>query len=482
MGFPKAFRLLLSLKDDECRRFKDYLQSPYFNKNDFLLQLCNHILNDFNDDKKTYCQEEFVQKAYGKLDKFTFRNYNSHLQKLCKHFERFVVVENIEQDEQQRNQIILKDFLQRNSGDFFKSKYKQTLNQLDKSPMNIYYYQNKYQIEWLLDSYIKLYKDKITGDANLQAVSNAIDQDFVLKKLCTLVLMHNRENITNASYDFGFEPYLLDYLSSKPVIEYPLINLLYKAFEILTGSDKKAAFENLNEQLRQNDQEIAKDMMNGLYVILQNNFNRLTTQKAQMHQQLFDLYNILLSERYIQTQGKLSIYFFKNVVSIGLELEKYDFVKNVMAQYKNKLLPEDTAENAHAYSKAKYLLYIGNSKEAHPLIINLHFTDTIYKFDLRCLELMLYYDLKEFILLEARINAFEVALSPNHSPYISEKNTKTCRNFISCIKKMYRFCNNPNRSISDIQNLIAWIKDTNQIPNRRWVLMKAETLLLEFDN
>jgi len=482
--FPKTVRLLLSLDYNECKKFKSYLQSPYFNTNEFLLQLCNHIFTEFKINKNPYCEEDFIIKAYGKKEtkeetKKDERNYQSHLLLLGKHFECFITTQKIEKNGPLYNQITLEDYLYRGKGVFFMSKYKQAKGKLEKSPIDTYYYQNKFQIEELLDCYKKLYKDKRRGDSNLQATCDAIDRDFILKKLCSLVLMHNRRNITNASYDFGLKSYLLDYFKTKPAIKDPLTNLLYQAYEILTGSDKKKAFENLNEELRQSDQKIAKDMVIVLFTILNNNLKWLIEQKTQLYQELFELYDMMLNQNYIQTDGKLSGNLYKNIVSIGLELEKYDYVESFIDLYKNKLLPVDYAREMYAYNKAKLHIYKGELKNADELIADIDFKDTLYKFDLRAVEIMLSYEMREYRMLESRINKIKVALSCEKN--IPEPNKKVYRNFIYCVNNMYRFNCNPNKCKADAQKIITFIENTNQIANRRWVLMRADVLLKKFD-
>jgi len=424
-SYPKNIILLLSLNDDECKKFKEYLSSPFFNKTKKLLPLYELIVKDFKKHKKIYCETDFIKKAGLKTSL-----YKSHLQEF---------------------------------------------------PLDLYQFQNEYQIEELLDTHIKNNEEKRKCEANLQVLSDAIDRDFILKKLCCTVLMLNRSNITEAKYKFGLAQLALKSLKENASFDKPLIKFFYYAYEILVGERKENAFQQLNKELLRSNQKIAKDMVNVLFSILQNNLKLLKSVKIQLHQQLFNLYDIMLTKGYIQDNEKISVSFYKNVASIGLELGKFDYVEKFIEEYKNKLIKSELVGDVYAYNKAKLYIYKGELKNADQLIKNLHFKDALYKFALKCLEIMLFYEIKQFGLLESKINAFEVALSPKRPPYISETNTKVYRNFIQCMRKLYRFNFNPDITKNDVQQLVYFINDTNQIANRKWVLTKAETLLADMN-
>lgn len=307
--YPKSIRLVLSLNKKECKKFKDYLNSPYFNKrNKTLFKLYLQILKSFKINGEPYCANKLMKKVYGKKNE---RKYKYDLQKLGDKFEDFIALQYAEKNNLKFEQFTLEDYLQREGGDFFEQKHIKIKKQLESNPKDLHYYQNVFLLEALFDSYIKQYQDKRVGGTNLQAVSDAIDRDFLLKKLCCMVLMQNRQNITKSNYNYGFKPYVLDYFENDPKIEEPLIKLFYYAYEILSGTDKEKAFQKLNEQLSQSDQRVTKDIINLLYTIIQNNLKHQATQQNKLHQQLFNLYDTLLKQNYIQTNGILPATFLK---------------------------------------------------------------------------------------------------------------------------------------------------------------------------
>lgn len=197
--YPKNIRLLLLLNEEESEKFKEYLSSTYFNKNKKLLPLYEHIVIDFKEQEKTYCEDDFILKSYGSLKT---AQYKSHLLEFGKHFKRFIAVQQLEQRALLCNQLVLEDYLHRSNGDLFMKQYAETKKESNRLPLDINQFQNEYQIEELYDEYLKKYSDDLVGDTNLQVLSDAIDRNFILKKLCCNVLKLNRSNIATAEYSF----------------------------------------------------------------------------------------------------------------------------------------------------------------------------------------------------------------------------------------------------------------------------------------
>lgn len=472
--YPTTFNILLSLNSKECSKFKEYLNSPYFNKINTLPNLFESIIALNKANKNKFDEGDFLRKVY---EKPTVRKYRFDLVKLKEHFERFIALKKFEENELNACQYILEDYLYREGGIYFEKKYEKVKNLFDEAPIDVQHYQNKYKLEELLDCYIKLYEKEKVGDTNLQAISDIIDLDFILKKICFSVLMLNRANVGKTEYNFGLRQFVLDHLKANPEINNPLIKQFYYAFEILSGNNKSNMLRKLNIELKNNNNNIAEDMTNLLCIILQNNLKRIDDVKLKLHNELWKLYDIVLGQKHAQHNGKLPVVFFKNIISIGLELGDFGYVEELLKKYKNKLIPADQAEAAYNYNKGKLFIYKGNPENAWDLVRDIQFKDAIHKLDFRCLEIMLYYDLKELSVLEYQINAFKVALTPNRSTNVKNTHIKVYRNFINIIKKMHLFQTTLNPNKDEIIKLVKRIEKSYQFANRKWLLMRANDLL-----
>lgn len=473
--YSKTIELILSLSSKECKKFKDYLNSPYFNKIEALPKLFELIILEFKKKKKEYTEKSFLKLGYKNAES---RKYIDHLSRLKQHFEGFIALQKVKENEQNFNQYILIDYTFREAGKFFEKKYCQIIRQLGETPIDVHYYQNKFEIEQLYDTYFKYYKDKRVGDTNLQLVSDIIDLDFILKKMCFGVLMLNRANIVKSTnYQFGMMQTALAYLKANPQIDNPLIKLLYYAYEILTGSNVENALSNLNEQLRRDNKKISKDMVNALFIILQNNLKHIKEVKPKLLKEIFKLYEFMLSQNYAQINGNLTVFFFRNVVLICIELEKYDYAKKILEEYKNKLLPENLSQHIYNYCNAILYVNTNNANEALELTLSINFIDKFLKLDLKCLVIMTHYDLKNFDLLEYEITNLNAALTRNKANVESEL---SYWNFLVCIKHLFNCSTNPNKTKQDVLKTQKLLKQTYRFVNYNWLNKRVQELLKKY--
>lgn len=474
---PKTIIMLLSLKEKELIKFKDYLGSPYFNTNGNLPRFFCTIINEVKNKDFVFDEKEFLKKCGG-LNKNTFKKY---LGLLKQHFENFIVLQAIEKDKNYSNVYLLRDYLIRKGGIFFENKFNNSIKEWGHSIKNIDSYSFKYEFEVLYDSYKKHYKDNRAGDTNLRNTNTAIDKEFITKKLCNLILMLNRQNITKTEYNFSLKNCVENYFENDNSEKDPLINLLYQAYMVLTGTNKKTALENLKLQLRDENLKISRDLIFNLSMIVHNNLKNLISNKKELDQEIFEIHEILLERKYALANGKLPAYFYKNFSSNCLELEKYNYADTFIEKFKNKLLPNEAPKNIYNYCKARLYTYMCKPNNARELIFKINnFDDKLLKFDLRCLEIMIHYDLKEYHLLETNIHNFHTALTPKRIKSISPDNTLVYKNFLKCIEKMYQFNINPNSTKNDVSLVKSFLNESNKFSNHKWLLMRLNDLLQKF--
>jgi len=460
------------MDEKECIKFKDYLRSPYFNTNENLLDFFDSLIKYLKIRSIDFKQDDFLETC-GNLNENTFKSY---LGSLKKEIERFIVVESINENES--DLLILKNYLYRSDGKFFKNKLKTSRNRLNNSVKNIEFYHYQYGLERSYDSYIKAYEDKRFGDANMQATSNALEIDFIIKKLFYLILMHNRQNITKYEYDYGNKKMVDHYFLNKKVIKDPFMDLLYQAYMVLTGSNKKSSLAKLKQRLRDNNQKVTKELIYVITMIVNNNLKNLLDNKEELDKELFEFHYILLNQGYAhKANGKISFHFYKNFLLNCLELEKYDFAEEFIEEYKEKLSTEEEPGNIYNYCKALQFVYTNKPENAQELISFINFKDNLLKFDLRCLEIMTHYDRTNYSILDNLILNMNMALLPERAKLISKENKIIYKNFYTCLKKMHQCVINMNTERKDVLKISKFISDTNRFPNKSWLIKRVNDLL-----
>lgn len=475
--FPKSIKMLMTLTKSEVPRFKEYLESPYFNKLQRILKLFNCIEDLFIKKKMQYDELCIIKMNYGTYSAKIVRKYKFDLGKLKEHFEDFVAIQKFTDSETDKKVAGLEDFLNRSNGLLFNLQYQNLKKIISNSKSDIDHFTYKVKIEQLKANYELLYKDKREGDVNYQIVSDAIDKEFITKKLIYSVLMHARKDIALVVYDFGLKEVVIKYLNNNAKIEEPILKCLYYAHKILTSEEPQKNYKTLKELLNKYHNKIADDIKNILYIILHNNITEIFPKKRNYCIEFFELYSMLLEQDFMRFNGNISALLLKNMVSACIELDKYEYLEKFLMENRNKIYPEALAEDIFNYNFSKMLLFKGDIEKASDMIINVQIKDLYYKLALRRLEIMLCYEVNQVDRLDNLIGAFKVALTPQRAKHISEKRILTERNFINIFTEICRMYTNPNSTKKEKETLIQKIRQATTVSEQKWLLMKAELLL-----
>jgi len=453
---------------------RNYLNSPFFLKDKSLLKLYDSIERLFYKKDKIYKEEKIVERNYSKYSTSNIKKYNKELGKLKKHISNFLAHMQLSKQETDIGIICAEDYLTRQEGAFFELQLKATQKTLDTSLIDLFYYNKKYYLEELKYTYRSFYKDKRMCDLNLQNVSDALDLDFIYKKLCFTVIMLNRANITSSKFKFGLYYAIEDFIKDKHKYKPPVIWCWYYAYKIVSDSNETKAFKELIELLKANRNQFSYDIVLSLYTIIINNINRIS-EPDKKHEELVQIFlSDLLSNGYLHTNGKISAQTLKNITTVCLNLEMYDYLENFILDHMDRIFPASNAKESYNYNMARLHLYNRNYDKVRDLINDINKEDAYYKFGSSRLDIMLYYDIEEWRLLDASVDTFRVLLSrkKNGTP---KKHIESERNFINNFSEIYRI-KKKSKSKKSMDEISQKIKSTANVAEKKWLVMKAKEI------
>jgi hypothetical protein len=184
--------------------------------------------------------------------------------------------------------------------------------------------------------------------------------------------------------------------------------------------------------------------------------------------ELFDAYRTLLDSGIIYVQDHLSQFDFKNMVTVGLRVEEYDWVEAFITR-ESAVLPEDFRQNAITYNLARLHFARKDFKQALRLLFGVEFTDVYYHLDGKSLLLKTYYELEDFEPLLSLIKAFRVYLRRNRK--ISTYQLTIYNNLIKYVKQLTRLKLGRNVNLTNVK---SDIENTKQIADLSWLNQKVE--------
>jgi len=432
MNNSKLILLLKSLEKKEMKQFEQFINSPLFNKNSDVINLLSILKKSYPDfNKKTFTYDKMSHRLFGKKDVTRFRYVMTDLTKLI---ERFIAHQSYLKEE---DDFLIKAYQSRGLNKFFKQESKKKHNALtNKSNIrDENYFQKIYELNELSYHYTSEH-DNRNIDTELQSLVDNLDVAFLSKKLKYSCEIINRMNILNVEYDINLLNYLLEYVEANDVKNTPSIRIYYHILLTLNESDNEAHYIELKKLIIHHLHFFGKDEQYDMYGYLQNYcIKKINSGNNDYLKKLFETYQEMITEEVVIKNDNVAQFDFKNIVTVALRVEEYDWTEKFINNYQ-KYLPSDHRVNAVNYNMARLYFYLKKYKEGLKQLLAVEFTDIYYSLDSRALLLKTYYELDDVESAASLINAFKIYLKRDTT--ISDYQNLTYSNFIKFVNQLLR--------------------------------------------
>jgi len=165
-------------------------------------------------------------------------------------------------------------------------------------------------------------------------------------------------------------------------------------------------YENFREILKNNYKIFSKSELKYLYLVAINYcIKQHNAGNPKFKKELFELYKEGMELDVFLTNGFLSRFTYKNMVSIGLNLKEFEWIEKFIYEYKEKI-EEQWRESAFTFNLASMYYQIPNYDKAMQLLQQAEFKDVLWHLDARKMLLKIYFELKEISALESLLDSF----------------------------------------------------------------------------
>lgn len=475
MNDSKTYRSIASLDIYERNNFKKFLQSPYFNKNQKLLDL----------------YELFDEHLRGKLDKlekeevwktiFDSPFQDSKLRKLnndlLKQFERFITIEHIEKDEKAVLTYQLKAINDRNLELLYNS-VKAKLDRINKITIDRsadhYFFQydtEKTKFELKSDIERKSKRSDFSKEFNVAEISRNLDIFYLsekLKYICTTLSWSKIYKIEIEPFDISsFEKFIFE---RKEII--PPIAIYYQIYLTLTDPDNLKHFTLLRKLITNYIDLFPLKEQRYIYdSAVSYGVGKVNAGNLDLQRPTFELYKQALKSDGFYENGYLSESSFRNIIFFALRNEEFEWAEEFISKYSNDLKPE-IKDNAVSFNLARIKFYQKKFGEVISLIQNVNYVDSGYDLNSRSFLLASYYELEELDSLESLINSTNSYV--RREKRISETRKRLILNQNKFLKKL--ISTNPMDKKA-LHKLKETLQNTSGVASKPWLLEKIDELL-----
>lgn len=465
----KLITLLKTFNKYELNRLRKYVESPFFNENQLLVDLFD-VIDNFLRSSRTELEQKVVwKKIFDKkpYNDTKFRRLCSDLNKLA---QDFLAIEDF------KNQPLAFESYQLrllNSKGLDKHYLAVERNvERDRKRMKLrdaMYFYNNAMLEYEKHVYLEKHGVMRTKKVNLDKADFQLDCFFLSLKLKNYCDAINYKNILNIDISIGMIEELLEIAKREKYQAVPAVAIYYQILLTLTNRDEEAHFFNLKRLLNENNFRFQQQEMRNMYIFAQNYcIKKINTGNAKYYRELFDIYKTLIETQIILNKGVIVPWDYKNITSVGLRVGEYKWVEKFIKTY-NQHLPKDHQKNALTYNLAILHFYKKDYNEVITLLRDMSYKDVFDALQGRWLLLKTYYELDEYDALDALIDSFRIFLRRNKS--ISKSYQKMYMNAIKFLQKIMKI---PYESKSSGEKLYLQIKECTPIAERRWLLQKLE--------
>jgi len=468
----KLFQLLGTLSVYELNRFAKFLQSPYLNEDERLMELFTYVAPYFKQQTTEKLRSTDVWNVLYPGKKFNQLRFARIFSDLLKKLEDFVVLDKLKHDKGRKELELLAFITDKKLTKHYPEISKLSRKELQASAYRDgEYYLQLYRLESYHNSFLELQNERTT-EKNLVQTTEALDAFYLVNKLSYLAAILHYKNFLAMEGEVKLAAEVLEHLRKNDYAGIPAIQIHYRIVLSLIHPEEERYFQELKELLARHYHLFPKANARNLfafainYCIRKINFGQLTYVR-----ELLALYKQMLNTGLMtDEQDQLSQFDYKNIVTVSLRANEAKWTEHFIRDYRNRL-PRADRKNAYTFNLARLYFYQRKFDKVLPLLQHVVYDDIFYQLDSKTTLMKTYYELGEYLPLMALKESFRILL--RRKKVISEQNRLNYMNFIRFTMKLYRVDVKDIKKIEELRNAIS---NSANVADKTWLMERITEL------
>lgn len=474
IGYSKLIYLLSALSTKDHTLFRDYLNSPVFNKKreavalfEYCLQNClgNPLteVNDYEAHEKIWPGDKVVPKRMNKL-KSTLVNL----------IMGYLEYRNWRADTGSRQLAQIKELNHIHDESYLPRLHAKALKKT-KEEVNL-------KTSWLQLEHAIQYMQFLNRHAPRKAASYLDESLIALEEMILVYTLKFAFMTVNQSQIIGAAPFpawlgkTIETIQRDQLTGSPLLEIYYLLYLTHPADASMGNLLRLKKLVIENSKHCTRSEAFDIYTGTLNNFNRqMPRQKTFYLPDIFDLYQSMVAIYVRQLGGKLTVAHLKNIVSLGMRLNHFKWVEALLSDAK-KLLGQSGASLKLAldYNYGVHHFYRREFERATRQFYTVlaDAEDVFYAADARGYLLMCLYETGDSMGMESLMHSFKMYLRRNKG--LSDHHKKK---HLAFLRAMGHLLSTPSNDKIRLQKLLAEIAPLKASTSKEWLLEKVEELL-----
>lgn len=395
----------LSQKDQD--RFKILLNSKFLKQNSEVDLLFDIVQDMSNDKNLIFSKNDIHSIIYPKL-KFKDERLRLLFSDLLQCMELFIALDVTLNNK--KNQLLsqLQFYKSVNLNELYESKLKKYKRSLDSSTLRNSDYQRDV-LTYELEYYDLLSSQKRNQELNLQRIHNCIDEEYYSKKLRWACLAKSHQAVYQTEYNIEHIDLILQSIDKISYKELPSVAVYASCYDMIV-SDSKESFVSFIAILNQYYECFDNLELRELYLLSINFCIRQLNKGDKEYGSIgLELYQKTLQGGLLLNDGQLSRYTYRNIAMMAIRIGNFQWAEEFSETYKSYLSKE---HQQSSYNFNIALIYYNNGKlnESLEFLVHVDFKDPLIHLAAKTLQLKLYFELKEWQLLDYHLDTMQMYL------------------------------------------------------------------------
>ncbi len=472
MAVPKLIRLYEGFDPEARVRFREMVNSPFFNRRVKLIRLLAYIQDDASEgwNKQAAFSTIFGERTF---DEIQLNNLVSDLYKLA---EYFLSLEQFEKNHSLREQMLIESLIEGGDRSIVEKRVARKSGHF--KPAGAY---PQFARHILADRF-RFQHSRTIDNSDLIAGRELLQQLYVAEQLKIWCELLNRSMVMAAHVDeakLSIFNRTLDLLLPESA-DNAIVILYHPVFKWMQEPSDDEWYAGYTEKLLQHIGDIPAEDARELCNYVQNYcVKRINEARPGFLQELFRLFKLMLDLDLLREGNHIPQWTFKNIVTVGVRLKAYGWTEQFIHTY-YKLLPPEERENAYQYNLAVFYYESGDPDNAQALLNKVQFTDPIYYLDAKCILLKIYFEANAFEPLFSLRDSVKIYLMRNR---ILNKGQKAqYMNLFAFTAKLFKL--RIDRGIAgadkwkkDFRKLLSDVAHQPAVANKQWLEQQINMLL-----
>jgi len=470
--------ILKTFSKEDLKGFGDFIVSPYFNKKNTVIKLWDNVKQYYPDFKNKNLKREIVWESLYPGKEYNYGVMKNLIYDLNQLIERFLEEEMLADNKYNRGLQLFYNLSDRDLGKLSLSKYKI----LEEKLLNMKHGADRYsklsELKWSAETAMGSTDRKI--NSGVYEISEYMICNFLISlfKVYNNIAAEKLSNKESRTYNL-LEDFLgnlkidriLESIKKNSPEDHNIVNIFYNMYKALSVINKSESFYNFKDSVLENDHLLDESERKNLYACLWTSlsYNKAVKNKPFEFNEIMKIQhskNLLVDQAGIINTRKYSL-----GIRIAAMAKDFDFLKEFADSYLKCTRPS-ARENMTLYGNAYLHFAKCEYGKALETVNKINFDITAFKYEIKNLQIMLFYELNEIESLMYALDSYKHFASNNQ--FVSESARDNISRFIGYVNALCKLKEKQDKI--KIQMLTEKISNDN-LNTKYWLLEKAGELI-----